>query len=68
MMNVEGKTWMRQQEMVAELEDMNYEVIELGNFRVAIVDLMDDDETAYNLTVSYVNHRMQITSVEYFAA
>ena len=64
MMNVEGKFWTRQDEMVEELESMDYEVVELGADTLVVVDLQDEDETEYILHVGRANQTMWIRSVE----
>ena len=66
-MDVEGKFWTRQDEMVEELESLGYEVEELDADTLAIVNLQDDDEedeTEYILHVGHANRTMWITEVE----
>lgn len=64
MMNVEGKFWTRQNEMVEELESLDYEVVELGADTLVVVDLQDEDETEYTLHIGRANGTMWIQSVE----
>lgn len=64
MMNVEGKFWTRQSEMVEELESLDYEVVELGADTLVVVDLQDEDETEYTLRIGRANGTMWIQSVE----
>ena len=44
MMNVEGKFWTRQNEMVEELEELDYEVTAINYEYAAVVDTQDEDE------------------------
>lgn len=66
MMNVEGKFWTRKDEMVEELEDMGYEVIEIYDEYVAVTDLQDKDESEgeYILYLGHANTTMWIESVK----
>ena len=63
-MDVEGKFWTRQNEMVEELESLNYEVVSLGWETLVVVDLQDEDETEYTLHIGHANRTMWITEVE----
>lgn len=63
MMNVEGKFWTRQDEMVEELESLDYEVTYTSYEYVAVTDLQDEDETEYILYLGHANTTMWIESV-----
>ena len=64
MMDVEGKFWTRQNELVEELESMGYEVVEISADHVVVVDLYDEDELEYTLHISRANRMMWIDSVD----
>lgn len=64
MMNVEGKFWTRQNEMVEELEGLDYEVVSISWDTLVVVDLQDEDETEYTLHVGHANRTMWIESAE----
>ena len=52
MMNVEGKFWTRQNEMVEEMESL------------VVIDLQDEEETEYTLRIGHANRTMWIVSAE----
>lgn len=62
-MNVEGKFWTNQNEMIDELEDLGYEVVEAGWERLVVVDTYDEDEPQYSLMIGHANRTMWITEV-----
>lgn len=64
MMDVEGKFWTRQNELVEELESMGYEVVETSADCVVVVDTHDEDEPEYALHISYANRTMWVDSVD----
>lgn len=64
MMDVEGKFWTRQSEMVEELESLDYEVVEIAGDHLVVVDLQDEDETEYTLHIGHTNRTMWIESAE----
>lgn len=64
LMNVEGKFWTRQDEMVQELEEMDYEVVALCHEYVGVVDLQDDDEANYILYLGHANSTMWVENVK----
>ena len=64
MANVEGKFWTRKDEMVEELEDMDYEVIEIYDEYIAVADLQDENEGEYILYLGHANTTMWIESVK----
>lgn len=64
MMNVEGKFWTRQNEMVEELKELGYEVIDLCNEYVGVVDLYDDGEAEYILYLGHANSTMWVENVK----
>lgn len=64
MMNVEGKFWTRQEEMIEELESLDYEVTEAAWDHITVVDLQDEDEPEYILRVGHANRTMWVESVE----
>ncbi len=61
MMNVEGKFWTRQDEMVEELESLDYEVTYISYEYVAVTDLQDEAE--YILYLGHANTTMWVESV-----
>lgn len=63
MMDMDGKFWTRQNEMVEELESMDYEVVEAGRETVVVVDLQDEDEVEYILRIGHANTTMWVESV-----
>ncbi len=63
MMNVEGKFWTRQDEMVEELESLDYEVTYISYEYVAVTDLQDEDEAEYILYLGHANTTMWVESV-----
>lgn len=64
MMDVGGKFWTRQNEMVEELESLDYEVVEAGWDTVVVVDLQDEDETEYVLRIGHANTTMWVEGVQ----
>ncbi len=64
MMNVEGKFWTRQNEMIKELEALDYEVTRISSEYVTVTDLQDEDEAEYNLYLGYKNSTIWIKSVK----
>ena len=64
MTDVEGKFWTRKNEMVEELESLDYEVVEAGWETVVVVDLQDEDETEYVLHIGHANTTMWVESVQ----
>ena len=64
MMNVEGKFWTRRNEMVEELEELDYEVTEINDEFVAVVDLQDDEEAEYVLYLGHAGRTMYVENVK----
>ncbi len=64
MMNVEGKFWTRQNEMVEELEEMDYEVTSITYEYITVTDLQDDGEGEYILYLGHANSTMWIESAK----
>lgn len=64
MMNVDGKWWTRQNEMIEELEDMDYEVTAVCGEYVAVTDLQDEDEHEYILYLGHANSTMWVESAK----
>lgn len=64
MENLDGKFWTRQEEMVEEIEALDYEVISLGWERLIVIDLQEDDEIEYILYIGHANRTMWVKSVE----
>ena len=64
MMNVEGKFWTRQNEMVEELEELDYEVTAINYEYAAVVDTQDEDEREYILYLGYANNTMWVESAK----
>ncbi len=64
MMNVEGKFWTRQNEMVEELESLGYEVAEVSGDSLVVIDLQDEEETEHTLRIGHANRTMWIVSAE----
>ena len=62
MEDVEGKFWTRQNEMIAELESLGYEAIEIGGTQVVVVDTYDEDEPEIILDIGMANRTMWIQS------
>ena len=60
LMDVEGKFWTRQNEMVEELEELDYEVVALCHEYVSVVDLRDDGEVEYILYLGHANSTMWV--------
>lgn len=64
MMNVEGKFWTRRNEMVDELEGLDYEVTSINNEYLIVTDLQDEDDGEYILHLGHANSTMWIESAE----
>ena len=64
MMNMEGKFWTRQNEMVEELEELDYEVTAINYEYAAVVDTQDEDKREYILYLGHANSTMWIESVK----
>ena len=64
MSNLNGLFWTRQDEMVEEIESLNYEVISEGWDRLVVIDTNDEDETEYILRIGHANRTMWIEGVE----
>lgn len=64
MMNVEGKFWTRQNEMVEELEELDYEVTAINYEYAAVVDTQDEDEREYILYLGHANTTMWVESAK----
>lgn len=62
-MDMSGKFWTRQNEMVEELEELDYEVTEIGYEYVAVTDLRDEDEAEYILYLGHANSTMWVERV-----
>lgn len=63
MMNVSGQFWTRQNEMVEELEELDYSVLEVNHEYVVVADLQDEDEEEYILYLGHANSTMWIENV-----
>lgn len=64
MMNVEGKFWTRQNEMVEELEELDYEVTSINYEYVTVTDIQDEDEREYILYLGHANTTMWVESAK----
>lgn len=62
-MDMSGKFWTRQNEMVEELEELDYEVTEVSYEYVAVIDLHDEDEAEYILYLGHANSTMWVERV-----
>lgn len=62
-MDMSGKFWTRQNEMVEELEELDYEVTEINGEYVAVIDLHDDDEAEHILYLGHANSTMWVERV-----
>ena len=63
-MNVMGKFWTRQNEMVEELESLDYWVVYRGWEEVIVVDLQDEDEPEFDLCIGHANGTMWVEDVK----
>ena len=63
-MNLAGKFWTRQNEMVEELEELDYIVEEINFAYVSVFDAQDEDETTYLLHLGHANSTMWVEEVE----
>jgi len=64
MMNVEGMFWTRRNEMIEELESLDYAVVEVNNEYVSVVDCQDDEQGEYILYQGHANSTMWVESVK----
>lgn len=62
-MNVCNQFWTRQNEMMEELEDLDYSVLEINHEYVVVADLQDEDEEEYILYLGHANSTMWIETV-----
>lgn len=62
-MDMSGKFWTRQNEMVEELEELDYEVTEINGEYAAVIDLHDEDEAEYILYLGHANSTMWVERV-----
>lgn len=62
-MNVSGQFWTRQNEMVEDLEDLGYDVVEINWEYVTVVDTYDDNEPEYILYLGHANSTMWVERV-----
>lgn len=62
-MDMSGKFWTRQNEMVEEIEELDYEVTEVSYEYVAVIDLHDEDEAEYILYLGHANSTMWVERV-----
>lgn len=62
-MNVCNQFWTRQNEMMEELEDLDYSVLEINHEYVVVADLQDEDEEEYILYLGHTNSTMWVENV-----
>lgn len=62
-MNVCNRFWTRQNEMMEELEDLDYSVLEINHEYVVVADLQDEDEEEYILYLGRANSTMWIETI-----
>lgn len=63
-MNVQGQFWTNSNEMIEELENLDYAVCEVTDEYVSVQDTQDEDETAYILYLGHANRTMWVESVK----
>lgn len=63
-MDVVGKFWTRQSEMLADLEGMGYEVIEADGESVVVIDTNDENEAERVFHICTAGSTMWIADVE----
>lgn len=61
--NLMGKFWTRQDEMIDEIESLDYEVISKGWDMIVVIDLMDEDEPEITLEIGHANGTMWVQEV-----
>lgn len=64
MMNVEGKFWTRQNEMVEELEELDYEVTSINSEYATVADIQSEGEEEYILYLGHANRTMWVESAK----
>lgn len=62
-MNVCNRFWTRQNEMMEELEDLDYSVLEINHEYVVVADLQDEDKEEYILYLGHANSTMWIETI-----
>ena len=63
-MDVMGKRWIHQNEMVEELESLDYWVVYQGWNELIVVDLQNEDEPEFTLRIGHANGEMWVDGVE----
>lgn len=63
-MDFDGLFWTRRNEMIEEIESLDYSVYEVTSEYVCIQDLQDEDEAEYILYLGRANTTMWVESVK----
>ena len=63
-MDFDGLFWTRRNEMIEEIESLDYSVYEVTSEYVCIQDLQDEDESEYILYLGHANTTMWVESVK----
>lgn len=63
-MDLDGLFWTRRNEMIEEIESLDYSVYEITSEYVCIQDLQDEDEAEYILYLGHANTTMWVESVK----
>lgn len=63
-MDFDGLFWTRRNEMIEEIESLDYSVYEVTSEYVCIQDLQDEDEAEYILYLGHANTTMWVESVK----
>lgn len=63
-MDFDGLFWTRRNEMIEEIESLDYSVYEITSEYVCIQDLQDEDEAEYILYLGHANTTMWVESVK----
>lgn len=63
-MDFDGLFWTRRNEMIEEIESLDYSVYEVTSEYVCIQDLQDEDEDEYILYLGHANTTMWVESVK----
>lgn len=62
-MDFGGLFWTRQNEMIEEIEELDYIVTEVNWEYVTVTDMHDDEENCYILYLGHANSTMWIESI-----
>ena len=63
-MDFDGLFWTRRNEMIEEIESLDYSVYEVTSEYVCVQDLQDEDEAEYILYLGHANTTMWVESVK----